>query len=172
VIPRAGLGLATLALWAAASVALAQPANRPRDEAFKMVDAYVVSNLQESLGLSDDQFAKAVPLVSRLQKDRRELARRRMEALQEMRRLLGSGAATEARVVEALKGVKAAEAEERAAVQRDLEALDAVLTPVQQAKYRLLEVEVDRRIRELMTQLRGGQRPAAGRRRLPPQGQP
>ena len=32
-----------------------------------MVDAYVVSNLQESLGLSDEQFAKAIPLVKKLQ---------------------------------------------------------------------------------------------------------
>ena len=159
-------------VWAAAVSAAAQPANRPpRDEAFKMIDAYVVSNLQESLGLNDEQFAKAVPLVSRLQKDRRELARRRMEALQEMRRLLGSGNATEAKVVEALKAVRAAEAEERAGVQRDLEALEAVLTPVQQAKYRLLEIEVDRKIRELMAQLRG-QRPAANRRRLQPNAQP
>jgi Spy/CpxP family protein refolding chaperone len=160
------------AVWAAAAGALAQPANRPpREEAFKMIDAYVVSNLQESLGLTDEQFGKAVPLVSRLHKDRRELARRRMEALQEMRRLLGSGNATEAKVVEALKAVKAAEAEERAGVQRDLEALEAVLTPVQQAKYRLLEIEVDRKIRELMAQLRG-QRTPAGRRRLQPNAQP
>jgi len=107
-----------------------------------------------------------VPLVSHLQKDRRELARRRLEALQEMRRLLGSGNATEARVVEALKAVRAAEAEERAVVQRDLETLEAVLTPVQQAKYRLLELEVDRKIRELMAQLRG-QRAPAGRRLQP-----
>ena len=34
---------------------------RPRDEAFKMVDAYIVSNLQESLGLSDEQFAQDPP---------------------------------------------------------------------------------------------------------------
>ena len=27
-----------------------------RDEAFRMIDAYIVSNLQESLGLSDEQF--------------------------------------------------------------------------------------------------------------------
>jgi hypothetical protein len=88
-----------------------------------------------------------------------------------MRRLLGSGGATEARVIEALKALKAAEAEERATVQRDLEALEAALTPLQQAKYRLLEAEVERKIRDLMGQLRG-QRAPAGRRRVPPGARP
>ena len=38
-----------------------------------MVDAYVVSHLQESLGLSDAQYAKALPLVTKLQADRRDV---------------------------------------------------------------------------------------------------
>jgi chromosome segregation ATPase len=164
---RARPAVLALAAWAAAAAATAQPADRrPREEAFRMIDAYVVSNLQESLGLDDAQFGRVVPLVSRLQKDRRELARRRAESLQELRRLLASGNATEARVAEALKALKAAETEERSVVQRDLEAVDAALTPLQQAKYRLLEAEVDRKIRELMTQLRGQRAPA--RRRLQP----
>jgi hypothetical protein len=152
----------------AAPRAGAQGAGRPREEAFKMIDAYVVSNLQDSLGLTDEQFGKVVPLVRRLQKDRRELAQRRFAALQEMRRLLGSGNTTEAKVVEALRAVKAAEAEERAGVQQAWEALEAGLTPLQQAKYRLLEIEVDRKIRDLMTSLRG-QRPAARGRLAPPE---
>ena len=45
---------AMLVLLAATSEAQA-PARRSRDEAFKMVEAYVVSNLQESLGLTDEQ---------------------------------------------------------------------------------------------------------------------
>ena len=32
-----------------------------------MVDAYIVSNLQESVGLTDEQFVKVLPLVKRLQ---------------------------------------------------------------------------------------------------------
>ncbi len=32
-----------------------------RDEAGRMVDAYVVSNLQESLDLTDEQFVKSAP---------------------------------------------------------------------------------------------------------------
>lgn len=148
-------------LVAAAVTSAAQPAQprRPRDEAHRMVDAYIVSNLQESLGLTDEQFVKLLPLVKRLQKDRREFATRRIGTLQEMRRLLESGSATEPRVGELLKEVKAVEAEEPQAVRRNVEAIDAVLTPLQQAKYRLLEVEVDRKIRELMARMRDQARP-------------
>ena len=153
----------------ASGTALAQPAagagpRRSRDEAHKMVDAYIVSNLQESLGLSEEQYVKLLPLVNRLQKDRRDYTARRMEALQEMRRLFQSGGATEARVSELLKEVKAVEAESPAVQKKDLDAIDAVLTPVQQAKFRILETEVERRIRELMGQMRAPGR-LGGRRR-------
>ena len=132
---------------------------RPREEAFRMVDAYFVSNLQESLGLTDEQFVRLLPMVRRLQNDRRQLAQRRQRALQEMRKLLQSGAATQGRLEDLLRELKAVESEQPAVVRRDLEAIDGVLTPVQQAKYRILELEVERKIREVMTQMRGQARP-------------
>ena len=133
-----------------------------REEAYRMVDAYVVSHLQESLGLTDEQSSRVLPLVTRLQKDRRALAQRRVRAVMELRTALASGGATEARVAELLRDVKAAENDEMTVVRRDRDAVDAALTPLQQAKYRVLEVEVERKIRELMAQVRerrGGQRP-------------
>ena len=130
----------------------------PRDEAFKMIDAYIVSNLQESLDLTDDQFVKLLPLVKRLQTDRRTTLQRRQQALMELRRLLASGGATEARVTELLREVKAAEAEEPGLLRKDRDAIDAVLSPLQQAKFRVLEVEVEHKIRELMTQIRAQRR--------------
>jgi len=139
---------------------------RPRDEAFRMIDAYFVSNLQESLGLSDEQFVRILPMVKRLQNDRRQMAQRRQRALFEMKKLLQSGRATEGRLEELLRELKAVESEQPPVVRRDLDAIDGVLTPVQQAKYRILELEVERKIRELMTQMRGQARaPGRGRPR-------
>jgi Spy/CpxP family protein refolding chaperone len=126
-----------------------------RDEVFKIVDAYMVSNLQESLGLTDDQFVKLLPLVKRLQSDRRGFAVRRMELVVEMRRLLNAGGAGEARIGELMKDMRALEAEEPPVMRKDVEAVDAALSPVQQAKLRIMEIEVDRRIRELMIRGRG-----------------
>jgi Spy/CpxP family protein refolding chaperone len=161
VIGRATLSV-LLACGAAAGVARAQErapgADRPsRTEAFKMVDAYVISNLQESLGLSDEQFAKAVPLVQKLQGERREYLIGRTRKIREMRRLLHQGGANEAQVVDLLRQVKALDAEGPAAARRNLEALDAVLTPLQQAKFRVLELDVEQRMRELVR--RAGPRP-------------
>jgi hypothetical protein len=145
----------------------------PREEAFKMIDAYVLSNIQESLQLTDEQFVKLLPLVKRLQNDRRDLVVRRQQALQELRRLLGAGAATEPKVEDLLKRVKAAENDEVSMVRRDRDAVDAALSPLQQAKYRILEIDVERKIRALMNQIRSenrGQGPRENRR--PNQRQP
>ena len=56
-----------------------------------MVDAYVVSHLQESLGLSDEQYVKVLPLVTKLQGDRREYFLGRGHVIREMRRLAARG---------------------------------------------------------------------------------
>ncbi len=154
---------ALLACGAAGAGAQAQDetapgADRPaRTEAFKMVDAYVMSNLQESLGLTDEQFAKAVPLVKKLQTERREYLMERTRKIREMRRLLHQGGASEAQVLDLLRQVKALDSEGPAATRRNLAALDAALTPVQQAKFRVLELEVEQRMRELVR--RAGPRP-------------
>ena len=154
------LAVLVLAFGAGNARALAQEepaagAERPgRAEAFKMVDAYVMSNLQESLGLSDEQFAKAIPLVTKLQTERREYYFERTRKMREMRRLLRQGGATEAQVLELLGQVKALDADGPARARRDLEALDAVLTPLQQAKFRVLELEVEQRMRELVRRAR------------------
>jgi hypothetical protein len=128
-----------------------------------MIDAYIVSNLQESLGLSDEQFVKILPLVKRLQGDRRGFLERRHEILQELRRQLESGKATESRVGELLHDLKTVDNDEPASVRKDMDAIDAQLSTVQQAKLRLLQFQVEQKIRELMNRVRAGGQ--AGRRR-------
>jgi len=171
VISRATRVVVAAALLAGSGAVAARAQGRPpgagrqgearREEAFRMVDAYVVSNLQSSLGLSDEQYTKVLPLVTRLQSERRGYLMERARLLREMRRLLDSGAATEADVTPALQRLRAVEADGPARVHRDMEALDAALSPVQQAKYRLLELDVEQRLRDLMGRLRAN-RPGAG----------
>src|SRR5207244_7458451 len=124
----AGVLVASGALASAQEGAAPSGPLRPREEAFKMIDAYFVSNLQESLGLTDEQFVRLLPNVKRLQNDRRQYAQRRQRALQEMRKLLQSGAATEGRVEELLREVRAVEREQAPAIRRDMDAVDAVLS--------------------------------------------
>jgi len=158
--------LAVLGLLSAAGLSRAQPGdNRARGdaaarrgEALRMVAAYVVSHLQESLGLSDAQYTKVLPLVTKLQADRREYVIRRGRVLREMRRLLKAGGASEAQIVEKLSELKRLEDDFPKRNKDEMEALDAALTPLQQAKYRLLELEVEQRVRELVNRVRGSRR--------------
>ena len=96
-------GAAFLGWLALASPARRQRAGagapRPRDEAFKMVDAYIVSNLQESLGLTRRAVREAsLPLVKRLQtRPARAARQRRGRALSELRRVLEAGGRDRAR---------------------------------------------------------------------------
>ncbi len=162
--------LLTIALALGAGGALAQEGHSPagdrpgRDEAFRMVDAYLVSNLQESLGLTDEQFAKAIPLVKKVQAERREFLMERTRTVREMRRLLRQGGATEAQLLDLLKQLNALDADGPARTRANLVALDAVLTPLQQAKYRVLETEVEQRMRELMNRVRPRATPRQGQR--------
>ncbi len=157
-----------LALVGVAAPGGAQQAREPRrEELFKMIDAYVVSNLQESLGLSDAQFVKVLPLLKKLQEDRRSFVLRRAQTLGEMRRLLESGNATDARIAALMKDLKTLEAEEPGVQQRNAEALDTELTTVQQAKLRLLESRVEQRLRDIVNRVRGDGGARGQRRALP-----
>jgi hypothetical protein len=159
-----------LALGGGGVLALAQeeppggPERPARDEAFKMVDAYIVSNLQESLGLDDEQFAKAIPLVKKLQGERRTYFLERTRTVREMRRLLRKGGASEAELLELLKRLKALDVEGPAQTRKNVDALDALLNPLQQAKFRVLEIEVEQRMRDLMNRAHPRQAPRQGQR--------
>jgi len=124
------------------------------DEAFRLVDAYVVSNLQSSLGLSDETYARAIPLVQDLQSARRGFFVERGKALRRLRGLLRSGSATREEVLAALEAVKKIDAEGPGRIHDAQAALDAILSPMEQAKYRVLELEVERRLRDLMGKAR------------------
>ena len=77
-----------------------------------------------------------------------------MSAREEMSRLFESGGATESRIAEMMTDLKTMETQGPARLRRDVDALDSLLTPVQQAKLRILEAQVERRIRGLMARIR------------------
>jgi hypothetical protein len=102
--------------------------------------------------------------VKKLQGERREYLLERTRTVREMRRLLRQGGATEAQVLDLLKRLKALDAEGPPRTAKNLETLDAMLTPLQQAKYRVLEAEVEQRMRELMGRARPQAAPRQGQR--------
>jgi hypothetical protein len=136
-----------------------RPVPRAREELYKMIDAYIFSSLQQSLGLSDEQFVRLMPLVRRYQGDRRRMVEERNEAVREMRQLLESGRATESRLGELLRRLRTLEDEEVTLLRKDADVIDAQLNTAQQAKLRVLQLQVDQRLRELMGRVRQQGRP-------------
>ena len=135
----------------AASARAAEPVRRSRpsrDEAFKMVVAYLLSNLQERLGLSDEEYVRVLPLVQQRQSHRREMFEEREEALGHLRKLVRRGEKGN-ELEAAIRELDRVESEGPKQLAADLSAIDAELSVVQQAKYRLLERDVERRVREL-----------------------
>lgn len=157
-----------LVLGLVAGAAVAQERGAARDEAFKMVDAYLLSNLQESLGLSDAQYVKLLPLVKAQQSDRRTNVQRRQRALLELRRELKSGRASEASIAGLLDELKKTESEGPARQAQHQQAIDAMLSPVQQAKLRVLEAEVEQKVRALLRGAVRGRARERGERLAPP----
>jgi len=155
------LGIAVLL----AALPLSAPAQEPegeeatprqQEEAFRMVDAYIVAHMQESLGLDDAQFARMIPLVKSIQATRRDLARRRRQTLRQLQRELRTGRAAEADVARLVDALRALRDEEHRSLTRAYAAIDAELDPIQQGRFRIMEVEVERRIRELLMRVRRG----------------
>src|SRR5260221_10236915 len=96
----------------------------------------------------------------------------RRAAVRELRRLLESGTATEAQVAEQLHQVKREEIEGPEKVRRTTEGIDAALTSVQQAKFRVLESDVEKRIREIINQARRQGLPAGRGNKAPTPDEP
>ena len=149
---------ATIAMPAVASAQQRASQRRPADEAFKMVDAYLIANVQEGLDLTDEQFVKLLPLIKRQQTERRDFTQRRQRALRDLNQAVRDGD-TEQRIVAALDRVKQLDAESFRARNQRYADIDAELGPIQQAKLRIFEFEVERRIRDLMRRVRGQQQP-------------
>jgi len=131
-----------------------QSRREARQEALRVVDAYVMSNLQPSLGLTDAEYVRVLPLVQKLQKSRREYVVGRVHLIRQLRRQLASGAAGEADVLKTLEELKHLEAAGLDRTRVDAAELDRVLSPLQQAKFRVLELEVELRLRDLMSRTR------------------
>lgn len=173
------LVLALVALLAAASISRAGQAKEPPEkrgaaqaesdaadvantlratnELIGMLDAYATIQAQQALQLSDEQYGRFIPLLKRLQETRRRNQQARNRMIGELRRLAGPRAATPADdgvLVEKLKALR--EHDERAAgeIRTAVAAIDEILTPTQQARFRIFEEHIENRKLDLLLRAR------------------
>jgi hypothetical protein len=131
-----------------------EPEARPSSEEVEgMVDAYIISKLQEALILSDEAFGRMVVAQKKMQETRRSYRRERNEVLREMRQALRREAEEEelGPLLSRLDELHQKFLEDERARYRDI---DAILDVRQRARYRILEGEIQRRLQQLIRESR------------------
>ena len=131
-----------------------------RDEVEGMMEAYILSKLQDSLDLTDEQFGTMVVAQKKLSDARREYRQNRMRVLQQMRRTLQREQAGEDELRPLLSQLAGLQDEFIVNEKSRYADIDAILDVRQQARYRILEVELQRRLAEMLRQVRGNRNDA------------
>jgi Spy/CpxP family protein refolding chaperone len=135
------------------------------------MDAMIVVQSERELQLSDDKLGPFLGRLKALQVARRRVDVARNRSLMELRRLVQPGNAPrdgaargpepdDSQLRARLKAIDEAEAQGAADIRQARLALEQLLTPRQQARFRLLEDQVERRKLDLV---------ARSRRPIPPQ---
>jgi len=143
-------------------------------EVQRLLDAYSVIRAQEALKLDDDQFVQFLPKLTALQETRRRNERAHNQIVAELGRLTGPNAQVdEAQVREKLKALQDLDVRAAAELRKAYDAIDQALDVKQQARFRVFELQMERRKLELMLQARRGEAarrmgPAAPIKKLDP----
>jgi hypothetical protein len=126
-----------------------------------LMDAMVLVQAQRDLNLSNDQFPQFLTRLKGLQAVRRRAENQRNRAVMELRRLMqaanagdGAGPADETQIRDRLKALDDAEAQGLVAIRQARVTLEQILNPRQQARFRLLEEQIERRKLELFARSR------------------
>jgi len=129
-------------------------------DVMRVLDGYAIVQAQETLQLSDEQFASFVTRLKKLQETRRANHQGRQRILQELRRLAGPQAAQAAQgddnaIRQQIKALRDHEERTVAEVRKAYEALDEVLD-AKQARFRLFEERLELRKMDLLMRARQG----------------
>ena len=132
-------------------------------EVINMLDAYAVMQAQTALQLADDQYGEFVTRLRRLQQTRRRYQQERTRLIQELRRLTNPQVKVvdEAAVRDQLGRLRELDVRATGEQRRAYDALDEMLNPRQQARFRIFEEMLERRKLDLLMRARrsasGGQ---------------
>lgn len=167
-----------IAFVAAASAAAAQPAGRPNqggamspNEIHQLFDAMMVMQAQDALALSTEQYAQFLTRLKVLQDTRRRNQQERVQLVGELQRLTNPRTVKnpdEGEVTRRLNALQELESRAAADMRRAYSGIDEVLNPIQQARFRVLEEQLERRKLELVGRARQNKQPARQPQRRPP----
>ena len=130
---------------------------RATNELIGMLDAYATIQAQQALQLGDEQYGRFIPLLKKLQETRRRNQQARNRMVGELRRLAGPRVETPAAdtvVVEKLKALRDHDERAAAEIRAAVAAIDEILTPLQQARFRIFEEHIENRKLDLLLRAR------------------
>ena len=176
---RLRLGVLALLVASVASSVEAQPrgqqpapSNAPMDDmspvqVHQLFDAMLVMQAQDALTLSEPQYAQFVSRLKALQDARRRHQQDRVRLIAELQRLTNPRnpkPADEAALMRRLSALQELESRQAADLRRAYDGIDEVLDPLQRARFRVLEEQIERRKLELVGRARqNNQRPPTRR---------
>lgn len=135
----------------------------------QMFDAYFLVQAQEVLQLKDEQYPRFLTRLRALQAIRRRAENQRLQNLNQLRRMLQAtdGRVDDSLIKERLKTLSDLDASVATEIRQAQDSLDEVLDLRQQARFRILEEEMERRKVELVMRTRQANRPNPNRPRDP-----
>jgi hypothetical protein len=124
----------------------------------RMLDGYMLIQAQDVLQLTDEQFPRFLARVRTWQETRRRTQGERQRMLQELRRMTTGrgGPVDEVVIKDRLKALSDHEVRANGEIQQQRDAIDQVLNPAQQARFRVFEETMERRKIELLMRARQG----------------
>jgi hypothetical protein len=169
--------VAAVVVVAAAEAAAAQDPPNPLagdgmtpGQVQQLFDAMLVMQAQEALTLNETQHAQFLTRLRALQEVRRRAARERLRLIGELQRLTNARNprpnVRDADLKPRLAALQELESRQAGELRRAYDAIDEILDTFQQARFRVLEEQIERRKLELVGRARQNNpnRPPAARR--------
>jgi Spy/CpxP family protein refolding chaperone len=127
-------------------------------EVGRLFDAYALVQAQEQLGLDEDAFARFMPKFKVLIDARRRQLQERLRMMNALARLTRAATPDEAALREHLRRLDEHDVSSSADVRKASEAVTSLLTPLQAARFRLFEEQMERRKLDLLMRARQNRR--------------
>lgn len=139
-----------------------RPAERPTDDMspaqlHQLFDAMLAMQAQNALGLNEQQYAQFLARLGGLQDARRRSQQERLRIITELQRLTNPRnpqPAADAEIAARLTVLQELESRSAGNLRRAYDAIDEVLSPLQRARFRVLEEQIERRKLELVARAR------------------
>ena len=154
--------VATLALAAPAGAQQAAPGRQAQEQRLRQALGNVV---RRQLDLTDEQAQRLVQVSGGFERERRQLHLREREVRQLVREEMLNETPDQQRIARSIDRMLGIQKERLAIVEREQAELAKFLTPVQRAKYLVLQDQLRKRLDDMRKQREGGgERPLLQRR--------